>query len=89
MNRSLEGKKPIWKFIAARGAMTRKGKAGGIDAIRYRREILIPKLIPFAQECMVDRPDTLVQEDNTPSYTCHFQKGPVYNIYKVLRPFIA
>ena len=25
--------------------------------------ILIPKLIPFAIECQIDRPDTIVQED--------------------------
>lgn len=29
------GRKPVWKFIKKNGAMTRSGKAGGIDAICY------------------------------------------------------
>jgi hypothetical protein len=40
--------------------MIRSRKKGGIDAIRYRREVLIPKLIPFAQECKRTRLDTIV-----------------------------
>jgi hypothetical protein len=35
MNRRPGGRKPTWKYTAARGAMMRTGKAGGIDAIRY------------------------------------------------------
>jgi hypothetical protein len=85
LGRNPGGKKPVWKFTAARGAMTRTGKAGGIDAIRYRREVLIPKLIPFAQACMVERPDTLVQEDNAPAHASHFQQSLVYDLYKVMR----
>jgi hypothetical protein len=40
--------------------MSLTGKAGGIDAIRYWREALVPKLIPFAKSC---RPDFVVQEE--------------------------
>jgi hypothetical protein len=47
VNRNPSGRKPQWKYIATQGAMKRTRKAGGIDAIRYRREVLIPKLIPF------------------------------------------
>jgi hypothetical protein len=65
--------------------MTRTGKAGGIDAIRHSWEVLIPKLIPFAQACIVDRPETLVQEDNAPAYASYFQQLLVYDLYKVMR----
>jgi hypothetical protein len=33
INRNLSRRKPTWKFTEARGAMVRKGKASGIDAI--------------------------------------------------------
>jgi len=45
MNRQPSGRKPTWKFTAACGAMTQTGKAGGIGVIRYRRKVLVPKLI--------------------------------------------
>jgi transposase len=34
---------------------------------------------------MLDRPDTLVQEDNAPSHASHFQQELVYNLHAVLR----
>jgi hypothetical protein len=49
--------------------MKQTRKASGIDAIRYRREVLVPKLIPFAQKC---GPEYIVQEDKCPSYASHF-----------------
>jgi DDE superfamily endonuclease len=76
------GKQPTWKFTAAHGAVTRTGKAGGIDAIRYRREVLVPKLIPFAKKCS---PDFMVQEDKAPAHASHFQKSLVYDAHHVLR----
>src|ERR1700730_16681880 len=74
--------KPKWKYTAACGAMKRTGKAGGIDAIRYRCEVLIPKLIPFAKKC---GPQYIVQEDKCLSYASHFQQELVYNIQHVLQ----
>jgi hypothetical protein len=62
--------------------MKQTSKASGIDAIRYRREVLIPKLIPFAKKC---RPDFIVQEDKALSYASHFQQELVYDIHYVLR----
>jgi hypothetical protein len=82
INRNPPGRKPTWKFTAARGAMKRTGKAGGIDAIRYRREVLIPKLIPFAKKC---GPDFIVQEDKASSHASHFQQTLVYDVHHVLR----
>ena len=50
--------------------MVRKGK-GGIDWYRYQKVILLPKLLPFAKECMKARPGTIVQEDKA---LCHASK---------------
>jgi hypothetical protein len=75
-------RQPTWKFTAANVAMTQIGKAGGIDAIRYRREVLRPKLIPFAKKC---RPDFIVQEDKAPTHASYFQQTLVYDLHHVLR----
>jgi hypothetical protein len=80
VNRNVSRPKPKWKFTEGRGAMVRKGKAGGIDAIRYRREVLIPKLIPFAKQCGLDY---IVQEDKAPAHASHFQKTLVYDVHHV------
>jgi hypothetical protein len=85
VNRNPSGRKPTWKYTAKRGAMKRTGKAGGIDAIRYRREVLRPKLIPFAKQCQIERPNTVVQEDNCSSHASHFQQELVYDLHSVLR----
>ena len=36
--------------------------------------ILIPKLILFAIECQIDRPDTIVQEDKAAPHTSKHQQ---------------
>jgi hypothetical protein len=61
--RNKPGRAPVWKWNSAAGKLSRAKSRGGIDWYRYWKFILLPKLIPFAKECMVDRPDTLVQED--------------------------
>jgi transposase len=45
---------------------------------------MLPKLIPFAQECQKQRPDTLVQEDKALAHDHHHQ-GPVYELHHVAR----
>jgi hypothetical protein len=60
--------------------MKRTGKSGGIDSIRYRREVLLPKLIPFAKQCGLD---FIVQEDKAPAYASHFQQTLVYDVHHV------
>jgi hypothetical protein len=82
VNRNLSRPKPKWKFTEANGAIVQKGKASSINAIQYRWEVLIPKLIPFAKQCS---PDYIVQEDKAPSYASHFQKTLVYNVHYVQR----
>ncbi len=50
LRRRLSGRKPQWKFTKVNGALVKKGKAGGIDWYRYEKEILVKKLLPWAQE---------------------------------------
>ena len=41
---------------------------------RYQQVILKPILIPFALKCKRIRPETIVQEDNAPSHSSHYQQ---------------
>jgi hypothetical protein len=70
--RGKRGRKPTWNFTAKNGKLVRVSK-GGIDWYRYQKEILHPKLFPFAKECEKSRPDTIVQEDKAPSHNHAFQ----------------
>ena len=60
------GGKPFWKCDKTHGKVVRDGK-GGVDWYRYQKLVLIPKLLPFAKKCMIDRPNTIVQEEKAPS----------------------
>ena len=71
--RNLIGRKPEWKWDKAHGKIVRDGKKGGIDWYRYQTIILLKKLIPFAQECKLTRPNTIVQEDKAPSHISSYQ----------------
>jgi transposase len=51
---------------------------------RYWKLILLPKLIPFAKECLKDRSDILVQEDNAAPHA-HRHQETVYNLYNISR----
>jgi hypothetical protein len=51
---------------------------------RYWKLILLLKLIPFVKECLKDRPNTLVQEDNVSPHVYRYQKT-VYNLYNITR----
>jgi len=75
--RNKPGKLPTWKFSKKTGKLVR-GEGTGIDWWRYQKEVLIPKLIPFAKECMKDRPNTIVQEDKAPSHA-HRAQGILYS----------
>ena len=70
--RTKGGRKPVWKWDEKHGKVARKGR-GGIDWYRYQKTILLPKLLPFAKECIKDRPDTVVQEDRAPSHASKHQ----------------
>ena len=64
--------------------MVREGKKGGIDWWRYQQKILIPKLLPFAQECKKERPGTIVQKDKAPAHNSKHQRQ-VFLDFDVLR----
>ena len=57
-------------------------EGSGIDWYRYRAEILILKLLPFAQEYQRDRPNTIVQDNGALAYRHHYQQT-IFDIYKV------
>ena len=65
--RRMGGAPAKWKFTASHGAFTRSD-GGGVDWWRYLTNILIPKLLPFAQSLTCLNPDTTVQEDKATSY---------------------
>jgi transposase len=70
--RNKPGKAPQWRWTEKNGKLTRRG-GGGIDWWRYQTQVLMPKLLPFAKQCMEARPGTLVQEDKAPSHAHHAQ----------------
>ena len=67
--RNKPGTKPQWRWTKETGKAVREGKKGGIDWWRYQQEILIP----FAQQCKVERPSTVVQEDKAPAHNSKHQ----------------
>ncbi|KAK2926784.1 Ribonuclease H superfamily [Fusarium oxysporum f. sp. vasinfectum] len=81
--RNKPGRKPVWNFTKENGKLVREGK-GGIDWWRYQQTILVPKLLPFAVECMKKRTNTVVQEDKAPAHAHHAQQK-VYDAWKVQR----
>jgi len=82
--RNKPGRKPVWRWTEKNGKLVRNGKKGGIDWWRYQSKILIPLLIPFAQKCAEDRPDTIVQEDRAPAHV-HSEQQKVFSLYQVQR----
>ena len=81
LRRKPGGPQPLWRFNEKNGKLIRDNK-GGIDWYRYWKEILVPKLLPFAQEREVFRPGMIVQEDNAGPHAHRYQAG-VYQLHKV------
>ena len=79
--RNKPGRSPQWRFTKQTGKLTRDS-GNGIDWWRYQREVLLPKLIPFAKECQKRRPRTIIQEDKAPSHAHHAQRI-IYEQYQV------
>ncbi len=50
--RTKPGPKPEWKWNKKNGKLLR-AQGGGIDWYRYQTKVLLPKLLPFAKECIV------------------------------------
>ncbi|RPB05906.1 hypothetical protein L873DRAFT_1785067 [Choiromyces venosus 120613-1] len=49
-----------------------KNQKGGIDWFIYRERIQIPLLYPFALTAQVQRPETVIMEDNAPAHIHHY-----------------
>jgi len=49
-----------WKHTEKTNAYIYKSRKGDIDWWRYQQVILLLKLLPFAEECKVIWPDTIV-----------------------------
>ena len=81
--RPKRGRKPQWRWNESNGKLVRNSR-GGIDFWRYYKEIMLPKLIPFAKKRQKTRPETLVQEDNAPAHAHHHQ-ARVYELHSVQR----
>ena len=64
--------------------MVREAKAGGIDWYRYGKEILVEKLLPWAQELQKERPKTIVQEDKAASHV-HKHQATVFSQFNIER----
>ena len=95
--RNRPGRRAQWRFTEKTGKLVRRGK-GGIDWYRYNKVsslsysitydskplqfIVIPKMIPFAQQCKRKRPETIVQEDNAPSHA-HWYTKYTYSIHNL------
>ena len=84
ITRNKRGSKPTWKFTEKTGKLTRRKGAGGVDWYRYQKRILLPLLLPFAQDCKRERPATIVQEDKAAAHSSHFQQA-VYDAADVAR----
>jgi transposase len=81
--RNKPGKKTVWRWNKANVKLVREGK-GGIDWWRYQQHILIPKLLPFAKECIKERKNTVIQEDRAPAHSHHAQQR-VFDLWEVQR----
>lgn len=82
--RNKPGRAPQWKFTEKTGKLSRAKSKGGIDWFRYNTVILVPKLLPFALECQISRPNTVVQEDKAPAHT-HFYQKTTFDLAEVQR----
>ena len=83
LRRKPGGQKPQWKFTEKTGKLVRNSN-GGIDWYRYGKVILLGKLLPFAKECMHDRPRTIVQEDKAPAHASIHQ-NMIYSLFDIQR----
>ena len=81
---TVPGRKPVFKHNENTGAYVLKEGRGGINWYRYQEVILKPLLLPFAKECLQDRPGTLVQEDGAPSHASRYQQE-VYDLWEIAR----
>jgi hypothetical protein len=81
---TMPGRKPTFKHDENTGAYILKEGRGGINWYWYQKVILKPLLLPFAKECLQERPGTLVQEDGAPSHSSRYQQE-VFDLWEITR----
>jgi len=72
ITRNQSGPRAEFKHTEDTGAYIVKEGRGGINWYNYQKKILIPKLLPFAKECLKEKPGTIIQEDNAPIYASRY-----------------
>jgi hypothetical protein len=73
------GLRAQFKHTEETGTYIVKEGRGGINWYNYQKKILIAKLLPFAKECLKERPGTIIQEDNAPAHASRYQQE-VYDL---------
>jgi transposase len=86
ITRNQSGPRAQFKHTEETGAYVVKEGRGGINWYNYQKKILIAKLLPFAKECLKERPGTIVQEDNAPAYASRYQQE-VYDLWEIQKMF--
>jgi transposase len=81
---TIPGRKPQFKHDENTGAYVLKEGKGVINWYRYQEVILKPLLLPFAKECLKERPGTIVQEDGAPSHSSRYQQE-VFDLWEIAR----
>ncbi len=71
--RNKKDRKSVWKWDKKHEKVTWKDKKEEIDWYQYQKEILLSKLISFAQKCKIDCSDTMIQKNKAFAYASHFQ----------------
>jgi transposase len=82
VDRNMPGTKPQFKHDEDHGAYVVKDGKGGINWWRHQKHVLKPLLLPFAQECKKDRPETLVMEDGATAHSSRYALE-VYNMWEI------
>ena len=71
----IPGRIPTFTFTKKTSHLERDPKSkDSIDQYLYYNKVLIPKLIPFVKEYMVEQPNTIILEDRVPPHSYHFQQ---------------
>jgi transposase len=75
LGKKKRGRKPTWRFTKVNGKMVRDSKAGGIDWIRYQKEVLQPLYWPFIDSLPGSKRDWIAQEDNAPAHSSKWNQA--------------
>ena len=80
----MPGQKLTFKHDKNTSVYVLKEGKGGVNQYQYQEVILKPLLLPFAKECLKERPSTLIQEDEAPSHSSRYQHK-VFSLWEITR----